>query len=251
MKKSNEWDSGLSSFDVENEELIEALQNLKTAKGANRDRLARELAKRFLDFADTAKPLATRGVGVHPDLRKLIVDGVRAYAAGGSFDLSVGGKQTKPPPGRPNKTMRNHAIRLAMAREIDKGRDVVAAAAVVSEELAAGNVNGLPVVDLKPAAVRSVWYASPLASHESKNENENENEKTGHNRLLLEAESFEELRRACFEFHKLYETLPPVLWSAITKFADVSPEEIAKVLSAINQVGKGSEPNDAFKFGKD
>ena len=116
MKKSNEGDSGLSSFDVENQELIEALQNLKTAKGSNRDRLARELAKRFLDFAETAKPIATRGVGMHPDLRDLIVDGVRAYAAGSSFDLSVGGKQTKTPPGRPNKTMRNHAIRLAMAR---------------------------------------------------------------------------------------------------------------------------------------
>ena len=246
MKKSNEGDSALSSFDVKNEKLIKRLNEYANATGKERDRLARELMSVFLEFIDLMNE-PDDGVGVHPVLRGLCVDGIRDYANGGSFDLFVGGATSKNRAGRPNKKRRDHAIRLSVAMNIDDGSDVLAAATLTSEQLAVGDVDGLPVVTLTPAAVRSIWYAAPLALLDA---DDSKSEATPKN-PLIETNDFEELKQICTQLLKAYETFPPQVLKVVVKLFGVSSDKIAKYKNAIKLIVEGSEPNNAFKYSRD
>ena len=247
MIKHHEGDSGLSSFDVKNESLIEALNNFKTATGPERDRLARALVGRFIEFVKYTKQLDLTGSGVHPELREIIANAIEVYAAGGSFDLEVGGQINKVKTGRPTKTLRNHAIRLSIAKNIDDGSDVLAAATLTSEQLAVGDVDGLPVITLTPSAVRSIWYAAPLALLDTDDLKSEPNEKNP----LIETDDFEELKQVCADLKKAYVSFPPTVLKVILKLSGVSLDKIAKFQNALNLIAEGSEPNDAFKYPRD
>jgi len=247
MIKHHEGDSGLSSFDVKNESLIEALNNFKTSTGVQRDRLARALVGRFIEFIKQTEQLDLSGLGVHPELREIIANAIQSYAAGGSFDLELGGQVNRVKTGRPNKTLRNHAIRLSIAKNIHDGSDVLAAATLTSEQLAVGDVDGLPVVTLTPSAVRSIWYAAPLALLDADDLKIEPNQKNP----LIEALNFQELKQICADLDKSYVSFPPTVLKVILKLAGVSLNKIAKFQNALNLIAKGSEPNDAFKYPRD
>jgi hypothetical protein len=246
MDKSNEGDSALSSFDVKNKELIEALQKHSNSTGKKRDVLARELMRTFLKFTEFMSVPALEGSGVHPDLLNLAIDGVSEYVNGGSFDLFVGGQTTKNPNGRPNKKRRNDAIRLSVALNIDDGADVVAATTLTSEQLAIGEVDGLPVVTLTPGAIRSIWYAAPLVftaptleQQEPKETVNLSNDKSCcccNRSSLSRLAEFWERTKDQKQFHE--------------NLTGLKIDELDRIMHSLGLISKGAEPNEVFHFAK-
>ena len=246
MKNPKDGDPGIASFDVENEALIENLQNYQGATSSNRDRLARDLAQTFIEFADHARSIAVDGVGIHPRLMETVTDAIRAYANGGSFDLTLGGKTTKNPNGRPNKQRRNDAIRLSVALNIDDGSDVLAAATLTSEQLAIGEVDGLPVVTLTPAAIRSIWYAAPLGLLTSEQEQEQEQETAP----LVPADSFEDLKRICLDHSTAYLNHSPQVLKVLAGLSNIDEKKLAQLEHAIKCIAECDGPCAAVHYEK-
>ena len=136
---------------------------------------------------------------------------------------------------------------MSIARNIDDGSDVLAAATLTSEQLAIGEVNGLPVVTLTPSAVRSIWYAAPLVLLVA-NDAKPDTTKTTR---LIEPKSFEEIKEICTTLKNWHESARPTVLKIISKLTKVSLSAIAKFQKGINLIAEGSEPNDAFKYQKD
>jgi len=245
MKKSNDGDSALSSFDVKNKDLIEALNTHSNSTGKQRDVLARELMGTFLKFTEFMSVPALEGSGVHPDLLNLAIDGIREYVNGGSFDLFVGGQTTKNPNGRPNKKRRNDAIRLSVALNIDDGADVVAATTLTSEQLAIGEVDGLPVVTLTPAAIRSIWYAAPLGLLTSEQEQEQETAPP-----VVPPDSFEELKNICLDHSTAYLKHSPQVLKVLAGLSNVDEKKLGQLEYIISRIAECDGPCAAFHFEK-
>ena len=247
MKKHHSGDDGLSCFDVKNEKLNADLKNYKTSKGKERDRLGRILMQNFCEFVNESRQTDIDGSGVHPDLLSIASAGIQMYATGASFDLHVGGQSNKPKNGRPTRFLRNQAIRLSVQKNIVEGSDVLAAATLTSEQLAIGEVDGLPVVTLTPSAVRSIWYHAPLALIRPDKQDAQKHP----DNPLIESNNFQELKEACFLMQKAYEAYTPTILKFIIRLTGVSGNKIAKLHYAINAIAQGAEPNDAFKYQKD
>lgn len=245
MNKSTQGDQGLSNFDVKNEKLNRDLKKYEASTGTNRDRRGRDLVKTSLEFINFMNEPALDGAHVHPALRALVVDAIKDYATGGSFDLSVGGKVTKTKNGRPNKVRRNDAIRLSVACNIDDGSDVLAAATLTSEQLAIGEVDGLPVVTLTPAAVRSIWYANPLTLLTAQETTDEETAPP-----LIRARNFEELKSICKDRSDAYDKLSPAVLKVRAGLSNLNEQGLRKFEHAIRAIADGVEPNVAFQYDK-
>ena len=246
MKKAIQGDLGLSNFDVKNEKLILNLKKYEASTGKKRDKFGRELVLVFLEFIDFIHATGPEHGLLNGALRALIVDAIKDYSNGGSFDLSVGGIQTKKPNGRPNKQRRNDAIRLSVALNIDNGSDVLAAATFTSEQLAIGEVDGLPVVTLTAAAVRSIWYANPLTLLTAQ---ETTNQETAP--PLIRAKNFDELRDVCRNRSGAYNKLNPAVLKVRASLSNNTETQLAQFEYAIRAIADGVEPNVAFQYEKD
>ena len=252
MKKSSDGDPALSSFDRKNKALEDSLKLFKTATGATRDRLAREFAQTFvkltsLDFC--YESFETQCPCVHEDLRGIMIEGLSAYGAGGSFDLTLGGKTTPTPTGRPPKSKRDDAIRLSISLNIIDGHAIQSACAQTSEDLAAGTVDGLPEVTLTPAAVRSIWYAAPLNQDEI--EKQNEEISATNSKSTGVKTNFENIKAICIEFdryHQRYKISPLIKMFSVV--SGVSVERFTIFIAAVHAIANGTEPNTAFHYEK-
>ena len=159
-KPETEVESEAYIFSVENPEIDRELKELETARGPRRMELLIKLTERLYsmrsmmeeelqdtDWWDAAKP--------HPGLRAFFAKHLKiSYEI---EDLTRG--FMVPSRGRPKgaNAYRNSVVLERMSSMVDSGRSIAESSRLVSQELAAGNLEPLTIEILEPKTIANLW----------------------------------------------------------------------------------------------
>ena len=155
-------------YSQDNAELQAELEAIKSATGARRIELSRNLVRRFCDLQSD---LQSGGdflgqLGVSGALTEFIFTGLESWANGGSLEsaMSVDAK-----PGRPPQTQRNQALFEDVRQRVSAGWDVHAACYATADALQLGDVQGLEARSLSPSSIRRIYYSVMSSAEEKEN----------------------------------------------------------------------------------
>ncbi|MBT6434508.1 MAG: hypothetical protein HOK97_12950 [Deltaproteobacteria bacterium] len=155
-------------YSQDNAELQAELEAIKSATGARRIELSRNLVRRFCDLQ---RDLQGGGdfwgqLGVSGTLTEFIFTGLGSWANGGSLESAV---SVDAKPGRPPQTHRNQALFEDVRQRVSAGWDVHAACYATADALQLGDVQGLEALSLSPSSIRRIYYSVMSSAEEKEN----------------------------------------------------------------------------------